>query len=132
MRNRPSLTSIDTQKMMAACKTEAVKSDWRVSIAIVDSEGALLQFERLDGASPISATVALGKAQTSATLGLSSKIVQGLLSEMPAILKLPIGLPIQGAVPILYQGECIGAVGVSGVLANQDEQVAAAGVATLV
>jgi glc operon protein GlcG len=132
MRNRPSLTSIDTQKMMAACKAEALNKDWCVSIAIVDSEGALLQFERLDGASPISATVALGKAQTSATLGLSSKAVQGLLGEMPAILKLPIGLPIQGGVPILYQGECIGAVGVSGVLANQDEQIAATGVATLV
>lgn len=131
MRHRPTLTSADTQKIMTACKTEAQKNKWCVSIAIVDDAGALLQFERLDGANGSSATVAVGKAMASAALGIPSKLMADMASTMPGILKLPTGIPIQGGVPLICQGECVGAVGVSGVQASEDEQVASTGAATL-
>ena len=66
MRSRPALTSADVQKMMAACKAEAEKNKWNVTIAIVDDSGAALLLERMDGAGPISAKVAMDKALTSA------------------------------------------------------------------
>jgi glc operon protein GlcG len=131
MRNRPTLTSEDVHKMLIACKKKAQENKWIVSIAIVDDSGALLQFERLDWASPLTATVALGKAQTAAALRLSSKMVGDLLKEMPGLLKLPVGIPVRGGVPLMYQGECVGAIGVSGMQADQDEQVALAGAATI-
>ena len=117
--------------MVIACKKKAQENKWNVSIAVVDDSGALLQFERLDCASPLTATVALGKAQTAAALRLSSKIVGDLLEKMPGLLKLPVGIPLQGGVPLMYQGECVGAIGVSGMQADEDEQIALAGAATI-
>jgi glc operon protein GlcG len=131
MRNRPTLTSADTQRIMAACKEEATRHGWSVCIAIVDDSGTLLQFERLDDASPMSVTSAIGKAQTSAMLRQSSGMLGDLFTTIPGTLKLP-GIPIQGGLPIMHQGQCVGAVGVSGVEADEDEQVAGAGVAALV
>src|SRR3981189_2095162 len=66
MRTKPCLTSADVKKMMAACAAEAEKNKWKVAIAIVDDGAALLGLERMDGAPAISATVAPGKAKTSA------------------------------------------------------------------
>jgi glc operon protein GlcG len=117
--------------MMAACKAEAHKNSWNVSIAIVDDSGALLLFERLDGARALTATVALGKAQGSAAMGSPSKNAAKLLADMPGLMKVPVGIPIQGALPILYQGECVGAIGVSGARSDDDEQIAGAGISAL-
>jgi glc operon protein GlcG len=131
MRTRPSLTSEDTQKIMAACKAEAQKNKWAVSIAIVDEGGYLLHLERLDGAATPTAEVALGKAKASAATKRPSKVMEDRIKERPAFVNFPAGLLIQGAVPLTYQGECVGAVGVSGVQSHEDEQVASAGAATL-
>jgi len=131
MRSRPTLTSADAQKMMAACKAEAAQNKWNVSIAIVDDYGALLLFERLDGAGPTTAEVSLGKARASVALRQPSKVMEDRVKERPGFVKFPAGLPIQGAVPVMYQGECVGAVGVSGVQSHQDEQVAKAGAAAI-
>jgi glc operon protein GlcG len=124
------MTAADAQKIMAAAKNEAAKNKWPVSIAVVDDSGALLLFERLDGASASSASTAVGKAQAAAGLRVPTKMLGDLLSAMPGAVKLP-GLFLQGAVPVMYQGECVGAVGASGVQAHEDEQVAAAGAATI-
>ncbi|HXQ51682.1 MAG TPA: heme-binding protein [Stellaceae bacterium] len=131
MRTRPTLTSEDAHKMMNACKAEAQKNKWAVSIAIVDDAGTLLLFERLDGASPTTAAVSQGKALTSVALRRPSKFMEDRLKDRPAFLKFPAGIPIQGAVPVMYQGECVGAIGVSGVQSHEDEQVASAGAATI-
>ena len=131
MRSRPTLTSDDVQKMMAAAKAEAQKNKWNVSIAIVDDAGNLLMFERLDGAPGITAQVALGKAHASIALRRPSKFLEDRVKDRPAFVKFPAGLPIQGAVPVMYQGECVGAIGVSGVQSHEDEQVATAGAATV-
>jgi glc operon protein GlcG len=129
MRTKPVLTAEDAHKMMAACKAEAQKNKWNVSICIVDDAGTPLLFERLDGATPTTAEVSLGKARTSVALRRPSKFMEDRLKDRPAFVKFPAGIPIQGAVPVMYQGECVGAIGVSGVQSHEDEQIASAGAA---
>ena len=132
MRNKPCLTSTDCHKMMAACIAEAQKNKWAVTIAIVDDSGAALLLERLDGAGAISATVAIGKAQTSALTKRPSKFFEDRIKERPGFVTFPTpGVMFQGGVPILHQGECVGGIGVSGVQSHEDEQIAQAGVNAL-
>jgi glc operon protein GlcG len=132
MRQKPALTSTDCHKMMAACIADAQKNKWAVTIAIVDDSGAALLLERLDGAGAISATVAMGKAQTSALTKRPSKFFEDRVKERPGFVTFPTpGVMFQGGVPIVHQGECVGAIGVSGVQSHEDEQVAQAGVNAL-
>jgi len=131
MRNKPSLTASDVQKMVAACKNEATKNKWNVSIAVVDDAGYLLYLERLDGAGPVTAEVAMEKAITSARTRRPSKFWEDRIKERPSFMKFPGVLPLQGGVPVMYQNECVGAIGVSGVQSHEDEQIASAGAAAL-
>jgi glc operon protein GlcG len=131
MRNKPSLTWTDVKNMLAACEAEAAKNNWAVAIAIVDDGGYLLGFERMDGAPLISAEVSLGKARTSAMTKRPSKFFEDRVKDRPAFVTFPAGLLIQGALPIMHQNECVGAIGVSGVQSHEDEQVALAGVKAL-
>jgi uncharacterized protein GlcG (DUF336 family) len=131
MRNKPTLTASDVQKMVAACKSEAAKNKWSVSIAVVDDAGYLLYLERLDGAGPVTAEVATEKAVTAARTRRPTKFWEDRLKERPAFMKFPGVLPLQGGVPVMYQNECVGAIGVSGVQSHEDEQVANAGAAAL-
>ena len=131
MRTRPALTASDVQKMAAACRVEAEKNGWNVTIAVVDDAGYLLHLERMDGAGPMTAEVAAGKASTAAVTRRPTKFWEDRVKERPVFLKFPDNLPIQGGVPIMYQGECVGAIGVSGVQSHEDEQIANAGIATL-
>ena len=131
MRNKPCLTASDVKKMMAACVAEADKNKWNVSVTIVDDSGFLLGFERMDGAQPISAEVSFGKARTSALTKRPSKFFEDRVKERPAFVGFPAGILIQGGLPIMYQNECVGAIGVSGVQSHEDEQVAQAGVKAL-
>lgn len=131
MRTRPALTLADAQKMMAACKVEAQKNKWNVAIAIVDDAGYLMLFERMDGTGPTSAEVAPGKARTAALTRRPSKFWEERVKERPAFLKFPAGQLIQGGLPIVYQNECVGAIGVSGVQSHEDEQIAQAGINAL-
>jgi glc operon protein GlcG len=102
-----------------------------VSISIVDDSGFLLGMARLDGAAPITAEVSLGKARTSAMTKRPSKFFEDRIKERPAFASFPAGLLIQGAVPVMHQNECVGAIGVSGVQSHEDEQVAQAGASAL-
>jgi uncharacterized protein GlcG (DUF336 family) len=125
------MTLADAQKMMAACKAEAQKNKWNVAIAIVDDAGYLVLFERMDGTGLTSAEVAPGKARTAALTRRPSKFWEDRVKERPAFAKFPAGQMIQGGLPIMYQGECVGAIGVSGVQSHEDEQVAQAGINAL-
>ncbi len=132
MRQKPVLTSADCHKMMAGCIAEAQKNKWAVTIAIVDDSGAALLLERLDGCGAIASTVAMGKAQTSALTKRPSKFFEDRVKERPGFVTFPTpGVMFQGGVPIVHQGECVGAIGVSGVQSHEDEQVAQAGVTAL-
>ncbi|MDR3419866.1 MAG: heme-binding protein [Xanthobacteraceae bacterium] len=131
MRTKPSLTLSDVKKMLAAGEAEAVKNKWAVAISIVDEGGHLLGFQRMDGAGPISAQVATGKALTSALTRRPSKFFEDRVKDRPAFVTFPAGVLIQGALPIMQQNECVGAIGVSGVQSHEDEQIALAGINAL-
>ena len=132
MRQKPVLTSADCHKMMAACIAEAQKNKWAVTIAIVDDSGAALLLERLDGCGAIASTVAMGKAQTSALTKRPSKFFEDRVKERPGFVTFPTpGVMFQGGLPLVHQGECVGAIGVSGVQSHEDEAVAQAGVTAL-
>ena len=131
MRTKPALTTADVQKMAAACKAEAAKNKWVVTIAIVDDAGYPLWMERPDGAGPFTSRMALGKAESSAISRRPTKFWEDRIKDRPAFAKAAVSTPIQGGVPIMVQGECVGAIGVSGVQSHEDEQVASAGVAAL-
>ena len=127
MRTKPALTAADVHKMIAACRDEAAKNKWNVTIAVVDDAGFLLHLERLDGAGPMTAEVATAKARTAAVTRRPTKVWEDMVKERPVFLKFPKNMPIQGGVPVMYEGECVGAIGVSGVQSQQDEQIANAG-----
>ena len=127
MRTKPCLTSTDVKTILAACEAEASKHSWAVAIAVVDEAGFPLGFTRMDGAPVITAEVSIGKARTSAMTKRPSKFFEDRIKERPAFVNFPAGILLQGAVPVMYQNECVGAVGVSGVQSHEDEQVAQAG-----
>jgi len=131
MRTKPCLSLADVKTMLAACEAEAAKNKWSVSIAIVDDGGFLLGLSRMDGAAAITAEVAAGKARTSAMTKRPSKFFEDRVKERPAFVSFPAGILIQGGVPVLHDGQCVGAIGVSGVQSHEDEQIAQAGVAAL-
>ena len=85
----------------------------------------------MDGAAVTTAEVSLGKARTSALTRRPSKDFEERVKERPAFIAFPAGLLIQGAVPVIRDNECVGAIGVSGVQSFEDEQIARAGVAAL-
>jgi glc operon protein GlcG len=131
MRTKPCLTLADVKKMLDACEAEALKNRWNVAIAIVDEGAHLLGFQRMDGVGPISAEVAIGKANTSALTRRPSKFFEDRVKDRPSFTTFPAGVLIQGALPIMHQNECVGAIGVSGVQSHEDEQIALAGVNAL-
>jgi glc operon protein GlcG len=131
MRTKQCLTASDVKKILAACEAEAAKNKWAVSISIVDDGGFLLGFARLDGAAAITAEVATGKARTSAMTKRPSKFFEDRVKERPGFASFPAGILIQGGMPILFESECVGAIGVSGVQSHEDEQVAQAGASVL-
>lgn len=133
MRNRPVLTTEDVDLIANAAQAEAQRNGWAVSIAVVDDGGHLLYLRRLDGAAPISAQIAPAKAQTAALGRRESRIYEEIINQgRVAFLSVPLlqGM-LEGGVPIMRQGECLGAVGVSGVKSQEDAQIAQAGIAAL-
>jgi uncharacterized protein GlcG (DUF336 family) len=134
MISRPALTLTDLKRIAAACELEAVTNQWAVSIAIVDDGGHLLWFQRLDGAAPISAHIAPAKARTAALGRRESRIYEEMINggRMSFLSAPEIDGLLEGGVPLMADGHCIGAVGVSGVKSSEDAQIAKAGVATLV
>jgi glc operon protein GlcG len=131
MRTKPCLTLADVKKMLEACEAEAIKNRWNVAIAIVDEGAHLLGFQRMDGVGPISAEVAIGKANTSALTRRPSKFFEDRVKDRPSFVTFPAGVLVQGALPIMHQNECVGAIGVSGVQSHEDEQIALAGLNAL-
>ena len=119
-------------KISAAAEAEARRNSWNVCIAILDDGGHLLHFVRMDGATPANAGIAVEKGRTAAISRRSSGKWQDMVkSGRTEMIKMPGILPVQGGMPIVADGTCIGAVGVSGVQSDQDEQIAQAGIDAL-
>jgi glc operon protein GlcG len=128
MKNRPMLTLEDCRKITAAAEAEARKNNWNVCIAILDDGGHLLHLARMDGASPANARIAIAKGRTAAETRRSTAVWQERIAKRPELLMMPAVTPVQGGLPIMAEGVCVGAVGISGVQSHEDEQVAAAGI----
>jgi len=122
----------DAAHVMDGAIAEAKKNKWPVAIAIVDDGGHLLQFARLDGTPPASAYIAPEKARTAALGRRETKVYEDMINQgRSAFLSAPLHGMLEGGVPILVDGQVVGAVGVSGVKSAEDAQVAKAGVAAL-
>ena len=133
MKNTYLLESADIKAIAAAAEAEALKNNWAVTIAIVDGGGHLLHLQRLDGAAPISAHIAPAKANTAAMGQRESKVYEDMINGgRVSFLSAPDlkGL-LEGGVPIMKDGQCLGAVGVSGVKSAEDAQIARAGIAAI-
>ena len=128
MKMRPMLTLADCEKIAGGAMAEAQRNKWIVAIAILDDGGHLLHFVRMDGATPASAGIAVEKARTAAISRRPSGVWQERVKPRPEMLKMPGILPVQGGVPIVVEGTCVGGVGVSGVQSHEDEQIAQAGI----
>ena len=133
MNQKPVLTLDEVKRIAAASEAEALNNRWAVSIAIVDDGGHLLWLQRLDGAAPLSSHIAPAKARTSALGRRESRIYEEMINQgRPSFLSAPLaeGL-LEGGVPVMVNGVCVGAVGVSGVKSSEDAQIAKAGIAAL-
>jgi len=133
MQTKSVLTLSDVRAIAHAAESEAQSNQWAVTIAIVDDGGHLLWLQRLDGAAPISAHIAPAKARTAALGRRESKVYEDVINQgRSSFLSAPTleGM-LEGGVPVLVDGQCVGAVGVSGVKSSEDAQVARAGIAAL-
>lgn len=125
--------TLDVAKVLsAAAEAEAQKNSWAVVIAIVDDGGRLVHLVRRDGTQIGSIDVAQDKAMTAISFRRPSKALEDAVAGgRNAVLSVRGVTPIEGGIPLVVNGEMIGAVGVSGVLSAQDAQVAQAAVAAL-
>jgi glc operon protein GlcG len=131
MKQRPMLTLEDCKKIAAAAEAEAKRNNWNVCIAILDDGGHLLHLARMDGATPANARIAVEKGRTAAETRRSTANWQERVAKRTELLRMPGVTPVQGGVPIVVDGTCVGGVGVSGVQSHEDEQIAAAGIKAL-
>lgn len=127
MKTKPCLTLDDCKKISAACEAEARRNKWEVVIAVLDDGGHLLMLQRMDGATPANAEIAVQKGRSAAISRRSTKHWEDRIKDgRVSMLKMPV-LPVQGGIPLMHQGECVGGIGVSGVQSHEDEQIAQAG-----
>ena len=133
MKTKAFLESADIKAIASAAEAEALKNNWAVTIAIVDDGGHLLHLQRLDGAPPISAHIAPAKAHTAALGRRESKVYEDVINGgRTSFLSAPtIQGMLEGGVPMIKDGHCLGAVGVSGVKSSEDAQIARAGMAAI-
>ena len=125
------LTLEAAKKIAAAAEAEAKKRGATVVIVVVDDGGHLLLLERLDDTQVASVEVGIGKARTAAIFRRPSKVFEDQVREgRVAALALPGATPLQGGVPIVFEGKVIGAIGVSGNTPQEDEDIAKVGAAS--
>ncbi len=133
MNTKHSLQAADVQTILAAAQKEALANNWPVTVAVADDGGHLLGLLRLDGAAPISSHIAPAKAKTAAVGRRESKVYEDIINGgRVSFLSAPFleGM-LEGGVPIIKDGQTLGAVGVSGVKSSEDAQIAKAGIAAL-
>ena len=133
MNTKPCLSLDDVKSIAAAAEAEALANAWNVTIAIVDDGGHLLWLQRLDGAAPVSSHIAPAKARTAALGRRESRVYEEMINQgRTSFLSVPqIEGLLEGGVPLMVDGQCVGAVGVSGVKSSEDAQIAKAGIAAL-
>ncbi|MDH1865428.1 heme-binding protein [Pseudomonas chengduensis] len=132
MQHKAVLSQSEVSQILQAARSEAQQQGWAVAIAVVDDGGHPLALERLDGCAPIGAYIATEKARSAAIGRRETKGYEDMVNGgRNAFLSAPLITSLEGGVPVLVDGQVVGAVGVSGVKAEQDAQVAKAGIAVL-
>ena len=129
--DKKSLTLEAAQKIATASLVEARANNWNVIIAVVDEGGHLITLNRMETAQYGSIDVAIGKAQTAAAFRRPTKVLEDVAKTRPTLSTIANAYLLEGGVPIIYNGQVIGAVGVSGATSQQDAQVAEAGINSL-
>ena len=118
----------DAKRVAAAAAQEAQRNGWSVVIAIVDDAGLLVYLERLDGVQPASCDIAQAKARSAALFRRPTKALEETVAGgRVALLSLPHITPVEGGLPLVHEGQTVGAIGVSGVQSFEDGMVAKAG-----
>lgn len=133
MKTKTILSSQDVQAILAASEQHAHENNWPVSIAVVDDGGHLLGLLRLDDAAPMTASMATAKANAAALGRRETRLFEEMINQgRTAFLSAP-GIQglLEGAVPVVVDGQVIGAVGVSGVKSVEDAEIARAGIAAV-
>jgi len=132
MQHKAVLSQKEVAQILQAARNEAQQQGWAVAIAVVDDGGHPLALERLDGCAPIGAYIATEKARSAAIGRRETKGYEDMVNGgRTAFVSAPLITSLEGGVPIVVEGQVVGAVGVSGVKAEQDAQVAKAGIAAL-
>lgn len=132
MVEKKALSLAAAKSIAAAAEAEALKNKWNVVIVVVDEGGQLLYLQRMDGTQYGSVDVAIKKARTSSAFKRPTKVFEDAIAGgRNAIIALEGALPLEGGLPLTYQGQIVGAIGVSGVTSQQDGQIAKAGVESL-
>ena len=124
------LTLAAAKKAMAAAEAEAAKNNWPVAIAVIDTTGSLVMFQKLDNTQTASVEIAEGKARTALDFKRPTKALEDAIAGGGVglrVLSLRNASPLEGGMPVIVDGKIVGAIGVSGVLSGQDAQVAKAG-----
>ncbi|MGL6244197.1 heme-binding protein [Pseudomonas sp.] len=130
MQSKVVLDNADIARILAGAREEALRNHWAVTIAVVDDGGHPLALERLDGCAPIGAYIAMEKARSAALGRRETKGYEEMVNGgRTAFISAPMLTSLEGGVPILIEGQVVGAVGVSGVKSDQDAQIAKAGIA---
>ncbi|MDN6858856.1 heme-binding protein [Pseudomonas sp. CAN2814] len=132
MQHKAVLDQLDVKRILAAATDEARRQGWAVTIAVADDGGHPLALLRLDGCAQASAYIATEKARSAALGRRETRDYENMVNDgRTAFLSAPLLTSLEGGVPILVDGQVVGAVGVSGVRAEQDARVAKAGIAGL-
>ena len=119
---------VGAKKIAAGVIAECAKNSWNVAVAVVDTHGYLVYFERMDQTQTASMDIAVGKAKAAATYRRPTRAFTDAINKgSPATATLPGVFASPGGMPITVDGKVIGGVGVSGVTGDQDEQCAKAG-----
>lgn len=128
----PDVNLATAKKIAAAALAECQKNNWKVAVAVVDTHGLLLYFERLDDTQTASSEIAIGKAKTAATYRRPTRVFADVIAKSgPAVMTLPGVIASPGGLPLFVGGKVTGGIGISGVTGDQDEQCAKAGIAAM-
>ena len=132
MKTKSCLEAAEVRAVVAAAEAEALRHQWAMTIAVTDDGGHLLHLHRMDGAAPVSAHIAPEKARSAALGRRESKGYEDMINGgRTAFLSAPLNGMLEGGVPVMKDGQCIAAIGVSGAKPAEDTQVARAGLAAL-
>jgi glc operon protein GlcG len=132
MQSKAVLTQDDVAKVLDAAQQEAERENWAITVAVTDDGGHLLALRRLDGAAPFTADVAANKARSAAMGRKETQVFEEMINGgRTAFVSAPMQALLSGGVPIIVDGQVVGAVGISGVKPDQDVQVAKAAVSVL-